>query len=76
MVAAYRNAANSALRIVQESERTRATLEGQYEDQRFKERTNLGIETYHAGEGSGDPSSKLGLGGYGQQDSSRRTDGR
>ena len=39
VVAAYRNAANSGLRIVQESERTRSTLEGQYEDQRFKERT-------------------------------------
>ena len=39
VVAAYRNAANQALRIVQESERTRSTLEGQYEDQRFKERT-------------------------------------
>ena len=44
VVAAYRNAANSALHIVQESERNRATLEGQYSDQRFKERTNLELK--------------------------------
>ena len=38
VVSAYRNAANAALRIVQESQNRRATLEAQADDQRFKER--------------------------------------
>ena len=44
VVAAYRNAANASLRTVQESQRTRSTLEGQYEDQRFKEHINNDVK--------------------------------
>jgi len=40
VVSAYRNAANQSLRIVQESERNRSTLEAQYSDQRFKDRVD------------------------------------
>jgi hypothetical protein len=44
VVAAYRNAANAALRIVQESQNRRIALEGQYSDLLFKEWIDKGVK--------------------------------
>ena len=44
VVAAYRNAANAALRIVQESQSRRATLEDQYSDLMFKKWTDEDVK--------------------------------
>ena len=44
VVAAYRNAANSALRIVQESQNRRVALEGEYADLLFKEHNDRDLQ--------------------------------
>ena len=67
VVSAYRNAANAALRIVQESQNRRTALEAQADDQRFKER-NKQLNLEHGAGSAGHPAPKLGLGEAGQRD--------